>query len=430
MDKKSYRVYAVKNSQKKQQNPGDGGSQACQSGVPGPKPSLFHILPTDNPSHPHEFFITYIGEEELRKETNDVTGSSAEGKESKEENYRKIHRTPRYLTAPTNWRGFYGDLLELKFNGRSANASFTLVNRVMRLSHGVSTAPWISHHDTYFIRCNTKPFAKHSYLAVVQQCDPTTMKKEGATRRDKKPIRQVLSDLFREKGKQRDEEKRARDPWLMRCMPSKAQEDREDVSMLFRLLPKYYLKHTEQNVHTKSSDHSEGDQNEVRNNGGLNEVECEEEDDQCETADRIETGSNGGQSEISHEDDLRRVEADQSETRIEDKTVNENEQRPLGSEDDQSETSDEDEAGTKYPPSLLENVDGQKETGINNGQNEVGATNDCHETGNQGETGSENDHIQISSKDDKRTPGSENDQGETSDTPPNGKARSQPCLLM
>lgn len=48
----NYRVYAVPNPVKQRTQP--------QEQEPTLKPSLFHILPTDNPAQPHEFFITYV----------------------------------------------------------------------------------------------------------------------------------------------------------------------------------------------------------------------------------------------------------------------------------------------------------------------------------------------------------------------------------
>lgn len=181
-----------------------------------PRPSLFYILSTDNPAQPHQFSIMYIPEEDNEK-----------GEERK-----TIQSIPQYLTVSTNWRGYCRGPLKLKSDARSSNATFTLASRTRKVSSGVSIAPWTSHHDAFFIRCITKRFQRHSYLAVVRQCDPTTKNRK---KRNKKSLCRAIRDLWVKRKK-----KTEADPWVLRCMPSKAQEDRDDVFMLFRIFPREY----------------------------------------------------------------------------------------------------------------------------------------------------------------------------------------------
>ena len=211
----TYVVYAIKNPRKNSKPNGEKNSEPNGEEADEDKPALFHVLPTDNPSHPHEFFITHIPNEPQKK----AVGSAQEGDKD------KPHSTPRYLTAPSNWRGFCQGPLELKLNVRRTNAAFTLVNRVMRSSRAASTAPWISSRDAYFLKCATKPFSRHAYLAVVKQYTH---------------IRDSANKL------------KLSSSWVLRCMPTKYQEDRDDVSMLFRLLPCTYLQTEASDATTKT----------------------------------------------------------------------------------------------------------------------------------------------------------------------------------
>ena len=229
----TYVVHAIKNPKTVQ--PGViGTSQAA-------KPALFHVLPTDNPAQPHEFFLTYIpdhpqGAKDTDKKKPEVKSVESPTPMREDEDTDKegkepvdIKLPPRYLTAPTNMRGFCEGPLELKMNVRKSNAAFTLVNRVLKVSRPVSTAPWVSSRDAYFIKCSTKLLSRHSYLAVVKKCES-------------KPV--PASDLEQQTRWEKVKHKvwkgplvKSPDPsWVLRCM-RKNQEDRDDVSMLFRLLP-------------------------------------------------------------------------------------------------------------------------------------------------------------------------------------------------
>ena len=226
----TYVVHAIKNP--KTARP--GAEESSQTA----KPALFHVLPTDNPAQPHEFFLTYIPDHPLGAKDTAIEAKSVESPTPKHEDEDvdeekkpvKVKLPPRYLTAPTNERGFCEGPLELKMNVRKSNAAFTLVNRVLKVSRPVSTAPWVSSRDAYFIKCSTKLLSRHSYLAVVKKCES-------------KPA--PASDLEQQTrwNKLWNGPKRISDQpsWVLRCMPSTNQEDRDDVSMLFRLLPSGYL---------------------------------------------------------------------------------------------------------------------------------------------------------------------------------------------
>ena len=230
----TYVVHAVKNPKTALQ----GAEETSQTA----KPALFHVLPTDNPAQPHEFFLTYIPDHPLGAKDTAIEAESVDGPTPKHEgediDEEKIpvdmKLPPRYLTAPTNMRGFCQGPLELKMNVRKSNAAFTLVNRVLRVSRPVSTAPWVSSRDAYFIKCSSKLLSRHSYLAVVKQCEF-------------KPV--PASDLEQQTRWEKVKHKLWKGPpgkppdpsWVLRCMPSTNQEDRDDVSMLFRLLPSGYL---------------------------------------------------------------------------------------------------------------------------------------------------------------------------------------------
>ena len=221
----TYVVHAVKNPKTARQG-AVGTSQAA-------KPALFHVLPTDNPAKPHEFLLTYIPDNPQAKDA-DKKKPEVKSVESPtpmcEDN---IKLPPRYLTAPIDIHGFCKGPLELKMNVRKSNAAFTLVNRVPRVSRPVSTVPWVSGRDAYFIKCSTRLLSRHSFLAVVKQCES-------------KPV--PASDLEQQTRWEKVKHKvwkgplgKSPDPsWVLRCM-RKNQEDRDDVSMLFRLLPSGYL---------------------------------------------------------------------------------------------------------------------------------------------------------------------------------------------
>ena len=236
----TYIVHAVENPKTARQ----GAEETSQTA----KPALFHVLPTDNPAQPHEFFLTYIPEnpqandadkkrpeaESVEKFTPKREGEDADKDKEGGKKPVDMKLPPRYLTAPTNLRGFCEGPLELKMNVRKSNAAFTLVNRVLKVSRPVSTAPWVSSRDAYFIKCSTKLLSRHSYLAVVKKCVSKPVPAsdlEQQTRWEK-----VKHKLW--KGPKRISDKPS---WVMRCMPSTSQEDRNDVSMLFRLLPSGYL---------------------------------------------------------------------------------------------------------------------------------------------------------------------------------------------
>ena len=109
---------------------------------------------------------------------------------------------PRYLNTPIQRGGYCPGPLQLKLNVKDHDARFTLINRIIKGSNPVSTAPWLSHRDIFFIKCARRGFNKHAFLAVQQ---------------------------------------RARDSrWTTCCVKSKGGEDSNNTFMLFRLLPKTY----------------------------------------------------------------------------------------------------------------------------------------------------------------------------------------------
>ena len=263
----TYVVHAVKNPKTALQ----GAEETSQTA----KPALFHVLPTDNPAQPHEFFLTYIPDHPLGAKDTAIEAESVDGPTPKHEgedvDEEKIpvdmKLPPRYLTAPTNMRGFCQGPLELKMNVRKSNAAFTLVNRVLRVSRPVSTVPWVSSRDAYFIKCSSKLLSRHSYLAVVKKCESTLA---------------PASDLEKQTrwNKQWNGPKRVSDQpsWVLCCMPSINQEDRDDVSMLFRLLPSGYLyTPTEQSSSTiaDASDPSAPAQHHTSTAAGTTTVEIE-----------------------------------------------------------------------------------------------------------------------------------------------------------
>ena len=182
--------------------------------------SLFFVIPTDNDAHQNEFYITYRGEG-YKPQDMDSKGELTSGESiQKRQQDKTVYSISRYLNAPTQLGRHCRGPLQLKLNVKACDVRFKLICRLIKGSKPVSTAPWLSHRDTFFIMCARRGFYKNAFLAVQRHTND--------------------------------------DRWITCCVKSTEGEDYVDTFMLFRLLPRTYTPTSWAQEESKGSDKSGG----------------------------------------------------------------------------------------------------------------------------------------------------------------------------
>lgn len=156
--------------------------------------SLFFVIPNDEGKYPHEFHITYMGDNRqlFTRRVSSLTPMSQ----------RPVEKIPRYLSASVTAFGTNAGPLRLKYH--VMGKSRLILESRMGVKGPVSPSTWVSGREVFFINCTRRKLKRDGYICV---------KRRG----------------------RRDE-----DHWITACLPSVRYHNEEDTFMLFRLLPASY----------------------------------------------------------------------------------------------------------------------------------------------------------------------------------------------
>ena len=162
--------------------------------------SLFFILPSDNGKHPHEFHITYMGDNRrlLKKRVSSLTPVSQ----------KPIQAIPRYLNASVSVFGTNPGPLQLRYHV-SCRSQLLLFGRVSNENGPVSPQRWLQGHDMFFINCARRRCKKDGYIAMRQR------------------------------------HRHGQAEWITSCLPRREDHNDFSIFMLFRLLPASVRDHTD-----------------------------------------------------------------------------------------------------------------------------------------------------------------------------------------
>ena len=137
--------------------------------------SLFYVIPTNDPKHPSEFFITYWGKNKADRKR--VMNRYDPLVKSRMDN----SNLPLFLSTDGNIFGMSEGPLKLKNVVVIQQARFCLHNRVQStfacmlcLTTPVDLSGWIDLGEQFYIKCNRRPFKIDGYIAMKCKSDPTS----------------------------------------------------------------------------------------------------------------------------------------------------------------------------------------------------------------------------------------------------------------
>lgn len=153
--------------------------------------SLFFIVPSDNGKHPHEFHLTYMGDDRrlLKKRVSSLTPTSK----------KPIQAIPRYLNANVTIFGTNPGPLQLRYHV-SCSSQLLLFGRVATDDGPVSPQRWVQGRDMFFINCARRRMKRDGYIAM------------------------------------RRRRRRGQEEWITCCLPYRDNHNDFSIFMLFRLL--------------------------------------------------------------------------------------------------------------------------------------------------------------------------------------------------
>lgn len=156
--------------------------------------SLFFVIPNDEGKYPHEFHITYMGDNRqlLTRRVSSLTPLSQ----------RPMEKISRYLSASVTAFGTNSGPLPLRFH--VVGKSRLILESRIGAEGAVSPSTWVCGREVFFINCTRRRFKRDGYICVRRQ-----------GRRDE-------------------------DRWITACVPSTHFHNEQDIFMLFRLLPASY----------------------------------------------------------------------------------------------------------------------------------------------------------------------------------------------
>ena len=134
--------------------------------------SLFYVIPTNDPKHPSEFFITYWGREEGdRKRLMNLNDPLVKLRMDNS-------NLPLFLSTDGNVFGMSEGPLQLKKVVVIQQARFCLHNRVQSmfacmlcLTTPVDLSGWIDLGEQFYIKCSRRPFKIDGYIAMCKQSE-------------------------------------------------------------------------------------------------------------------------------------------------------------------------------------------------------------------------------------------------------------------
>ena len=123
--------------------------------------SEFYIFPTEEGKHPYEFKIAHMngGSSKLRR-TSTLLSSHERTKSSE---------VPSFLNVPTNIIGRNSRPLRMQYAVRAVDSRLALRSRIKSTARSVSTVPWVTGKDIFYIQCARRSYKRASFLALRQQ---------------------------------------------------------------------------------------------------------------------------------------------------------------------------------------------------------------------------------------------------------------------
>ena len=157
--------------------------------------SLFFIISSDSGSHPYEFHIAYMGDNQHRfkKRVSSLTPL----------NQKSVQAIPRYLNAEVSAFGHNHGPLRLEYHV-SDRSRLLLFGRVENKDGPISAETWTQGRDMFFINCARRRMKWDGYVAV------------------------------------RRHRRHGEEEWITSCYPRRRDHNERSVFMLFRLLPASY----------------------------------------------------------------------------------------------------------------------------------------------------------------------------------------------
>ena len=123
--------------------------------------SEFYIFPAEDGSHPYEFKIAYLNSVKALKNRRSTLHSFDERKQSE---------VPSFLNVPTDVIGRSPGPLRMKYAVTAVHSRFALKSRILKsTAESVSTTPWVTGKDVFYIQCARRSYKRNSFLALRQQ---------------------------------------------------------------------------------------------------------------------------------------------------------------------------------------------------------------------------------------------------------------------